>query len=201
MAVLIKATRAGPPAFRRKARATLTTGSRACPWPEGQSPWRAGTGRWLCTPEGRALHLSLLGLSPAPLATSTGSSAEQPSNNGSGGPSEHPSRIPIRQTPAGLWELKGSQWGPAMASVLAWRWWQAGSLCASQKDASQICSAHCPCAPRLPNPGAQGKELAEGRRFSQLQQADREGGGQDGGVGGPETNNKNKIPVSMLEFV
>lgn len=73
-------------------------------------------------------------------------------------------------------------------------------LCASQKDASHICIAHCPCAPRPLNPGAQGKELAEGRRFSQLQQADREGGGQDGRAGGPETNNKNKIPVSMLEF-
>lgn len=74
-------------------------------------------------------------------------------------------------------------------------------VCASQKDASHICSARCACDPRPPNPGAQGKELAVGRRFSQVQQEDREGGGQDGGAGGPKTNNKNKIPVSMLEFV
>lgn len=84
---------------------------------------------------------------PALASPSTGSSAKQSpaiTHTGEGDPPSIPGRIPVRQTPAGLWELKSSQRGPAMASVLAWGWWQAGILCASQKDASQVCSAQGP---------------------------------------------------------
>lgn len=77
----------------------------------------------------------------------------------------------------------------------------ARAVCANepqQKDASPFPSHRCPPAsapwPRLA--AGRGERLAAGGRFSQLRQG--QGGG---GVGGRETNNKNKIPVSTLEFV
>lgn len=116
---------------------------------------------------------------PALASLSTGNSAKQSPaimHTGTAGRRGRgfPGRIPVRNS---SWALgaPGQPIGPCNGLSVVMGMVAGGD--ASQEDASQACSAHCPRAPRPPNPGAQGKGLAVGRRFSQLQQADREGGG------------------------
>lgn len=96
----------------------------------------------------------------------------------------------MRQTPAGLGELKGTLQWPQCWHRDAGR---QGCCVPARRMPARSAMPTVPVPQGLQIPGAQGKELAESRIFSQVQQADREGGGQDGGgQGGPKQIIKTK---------
>lgn len=118
LTVLIKGTTVGPPAFRRKARAALTAGSRAGPWPEGHLSELAQGGG--CAPLRAELLICLHRVCPqhhwpALASLSTGNSVKQsPTLNahGRGAPSEHPGQDPSETNSSWALGAQGQPMGP-----------------------------------------------------------------------------------------